>query len=765
MKLVIVESPTKAKTISKFLGKEYKVESSYGHIRDLPKKELGIDLENDFEPKYTIPLNSKKTIKMLKDDASKAELVILASDEDREGEAISWHLIQALGLDSKPKSAKKQPARIERIVFHEITKGAILDALNNPRQIDMHLVDAQQARRVLDRLVGYKLSPFLWRKVAKGLSAGRVQSVAVRLVVEREREIKAFKTDEYWSIAAELKKSAGDFPAFISRLNKIGGKTIDKLHIKTKEEADKILTGLEGAKYEVAGIERKETKKNPPAPFTTSSLQQTANRWLGFSAKQTMRLAQQLYEGVNVAGEGQIGLITYMRTDSLNLSDKFLGDARSYLLEALGEKYALDTPRRFKTKAKGAQEAHEAIRPSEASRDPESIKASLEPNQYRLYKLIWQRAVASQMPPAIVDSTGIDIDALNQNEKTGAYYQFRATGQIIRFKGYLEIYPEKSTELDLPPVTEKEILDLVRIDADQHFTQPPARYSDAGLVKALERYGIGRPSTYAPTIATIEDRNYVQRDENKRLFPTDIAFTVNDLLVEHFKDIVDFGFTAQMEQNLDNIASGEKKWQPVIREFYEPFAKNLAIKTKEVNKSDVMPEEKSDEICDKCGAPMIIKTGRYGKYLACSAFPDCKNIKSLNGEGKEAKEKSEQIKELEEKYKDEVCPKCGSPMAVKNGRFGPFLACTAYPKCKSIKSMKENTNASTGITCPNCGKGQIVVKRSRRGVFYACDGYPDCKTSFATKPTGDKCPECSSLLVTGRDEEIKCSNKECGFKK
>jgi DNA topoisomerase I len=758
MKLVIVESPTKAKTISKFLGKEYRIESSFGHIRDLPKSEMGIDIENGFIPKYVIPLKSKKTVSKLKEAAEKADAIILASDEDREGEAIAWHLIQAL---ESSKSKKKSPTHnYERIVFHEITKNAILHALETPRQIDLNLVDAQQARRVLDRLVGYKLSPFLWKKVVKGLSAGRVQSVAVRLVVEREREIQNFKQDEYWSIEAELLKKGDASSPFLAKLNRIEGKTIDKLFINNEEQAGKITRELDSAEYTIADIERKETKKNPPSPFTTSTLQQTANRWLGFSAKQTMRLAQQLYEGIEIAGEGQVGLITYMRTDSLNLSDKFLSDAKNYIDGKLGEKYSMKTPRKFKTKSKGAQEAHEAIRPTEASRDPESVQDSLDSNQYKLYKLIWQRALAGQMKEAVIDSTAIDVDTIKNG--TALPYQFRATGQMIRFKGFLEIYPEKSAETELPSLSKGEVVDLSALTPKQHFTQPPARYSDAGLVKTLERYGIGRPSTYAPTIATIEDRNYVNRDENKRLAPTEIAFIVNDLLVKHFPDIVDMNFTAQMENNLDDIADGKSKWQPVIEEFYNPFEENLQKKYKEINKEDIMPEEKTDEICDKCGAPMIIKAGRYGKFLACSAFPECKNAKPLNGDNtKESGEKSEKTKELEEKYKDEVCDKCGSPMVIKVGRFGPFLACTGYPKCKRIKNIKENNNGSTGIACTVCGEGEIVAKKSRRGIFYACNRYPDCKTSYAGKPTGDKCEKCGSLLIDLRGN-IKCSNKDCG---
>ncbi len=746
MNLIIVESPTKAKTIAKFIGPTYKLESSFGHIRDLPKREMGIDIENNFQPTYVIPPNARKTVSQLKKLSQKADKIILAVDEDREGEAIAWHLTEALEIDKE---------KTERIVFHEITKEAITAALENPRQIDMKLVDAQQARRILDRLVGYELSPFLWKKVAKGLSAGRVQSVAVRLIVAREKEIKKFKPDEYWSLAAQLRPEDANKKEFSAQLNKINNKTIDKLAIKNQAAAEKILKDLTKAEYLVADLEQKEHKKNPPRPFTTSTLQQTANRWLGFSAKQTMMIAQQLYEN---------GLITYMRTDSLNLSEKFLSEARNYLKNTLGEEYALKKPRRFKTKFKGAQEAHEAIRPTEAAKDPRALKTKLNNNQYKLYKLIWQRALAGQMPEAVVNATAIDIDAQQKNNKT-QQYQFRATGQVLKFPGYLKIYPEKSKELELPLVKKNETLTLIKLANEQHFTKPPGRYSDAGLVKELEKYGIGRPSTYAPTIATIEARNYVERDENKKLAPTEIAFIVTDLLIKHFPQIVDYQFTAAMEADLDKIADGAIEWQPVIGGFYGPFHANLEKKYNEINKKDIMPEEKSEEKCDKCGAPMIIKTGRYGKFLACSAFPECKNIKPLENGRQQTTDgrNDEEIKKLEEKYNGQKCEKCGAEMVIKTGRYGPFLACSAYPKCKNIKNIKENGH-NTGVKCPVCGRGEIIQKKSRKGIFYACDQYPDCKTAFWGKPTGEKCPECGALLLETKTG-VKCSSKECGYKK
>ncbi len=735
MKLIIVESPTKAKTISKFLGKGYKIESSFGHIRDLPTSTMGVDTLHNYQPKYLVPAKAKKTVTKLKDLAKKADEIILASDEDREGEAIAWHLAEALKLKTN---------ETKRIVFHEITKPAILKALEDPRTINMQLVDAQQARRVLDRLVGYELSPFLWKKVARGLSAGRVQSVAVRLVVEREREIKAFVPQAYWRVWADVMTKAKE--EFSLELMKVDGKKLDKFEIKNAEEAAEIAKELEKINYQVSSVEHKQGLKKAPAPFRTSTLQQTANRMLGMSAKQTMTLAQRLYEQ---------GYITYMRTDSLNLSEKFITDAHQYLVTELGEKYCKDKGNRFKTKQAGAQEAHEAIRPTEASNTPELLAEKLEAGQARLYRLIWQRSVASQMTDAIVDNLSITVE--------DGRYSLEASGQSLVFDGYLKIYPEKFADIVLPELDKGAELELLKIRPEEHFTKAPARYSDATLVKVLEKHGIGRPSTYAPTIATIEARNYVSRDEDKRFAPSDIAFVVNDLLVEHFPQVVDLEFTAQMEKRFDDIAEGTEEWQPVIDKFYQPFHTNLVEKSESINKQDIMPEETSTEICDKCNSPMIIKTGRYGKFLACSNFPECKNIKSMTKDGKPSADDAK-LKELSEKYKDEKCPNCGEAMIVKNGRFGLFMACTNYPKCKTIKNLKENQN-NTGITCPKCEKGSIVAKRGRRGQFYACDNYPECKNAYWSKPTGEKCPDCGSLLLLAKDEAVKCSNKDCDFEK
>ena len=742
MNLIIVESPTKAKTIAKFLDKKYKVESSFGHIRDLPEKEMGIDLEHDFEPKYVIPAKAKKTVTTLKAAAKKADDVILASDEDREGEAIAWHLSEALNLNAK---------KTKRIVFHEITKTAILEALEKPRHLDQNLVDAQQARRVLDRLVGYELSPFLWKKVAKGLSAGRVQSVATRLIVEREKEIQAFKSEDYWSLSADLTDDKAD-NKFTADLYKIKNKTFNKLDIK-EDKAEEIKKILNTCAYEVLKIEKKQVSKNPSAPFTTSTLQQSANRHLGFSAKQTMTVAQKLYEQ---------GHITYMRTDSLNLSPKFLEESAAWLKKNLGAEYYSEA-RVYKNKSKNAQEAHEAVRPTEVNTTPEMLAGKLDKNQERLYKLIWQRAVASQMTSAKLAATVIDVIASLKKES----FILRANGQMLIFPGYLKIWPEKTKEQELPALTEKQSLKLIELRTDAHSTNPPARYSDASLVKELEKHGIGRPSTYAPTINTIITRNYVDRDENKKLKPTSIAFVVTDLLIKHFPKIVDYEFTAKMEDNLDEVATGDKKWQPVIKDFYTDFHSNLELKYQEIKKSDIMPEEKSEEICDKCGSPMLIKTGRFGKFLACSAYPKCKNIKKMPGGGMsdyEKKAADPAVLELEKKYAGEVCDKCGSPMKVRVGKYGPFLACSAYPKCKNIKNIA-SADGGVEVTCPVCGEGKIVKKFSKRGAFWACSAYPKCKNAYWGQPTGKNCPDCGGLLVKDlKSSQVKCSNRECGYK-
>ncbi len=715
--LIIVESPTKAKTISKFLGEGYLVEASFGHVRDLPKSKISIDVENNFEPKYIIPPKAKEIVDKLKKEAKSASSIILATDEDREGEAISWHLVQALGLGDEAEIARgKEDKRIKRIVFHEITKTAIEHALANPRDIDLNLVDAQQARRVLDRLVGYELSPFLWRKIRYGLSAGRVQSVAVRLIVEREREIQKFKAEEYWSIEANLSKQK-EKQTFVGRLHKIDDKTVGKMEINSEVEAKKITADLEGANYKVIDITKKEVKRNPSPPFTTSTLQQEAARKLGFSAKQTMVVAQKLYEH---------GHITYMRTDSLNLAASAMTQAQEVITQEFGAKYGLSEPRHFANKSKGAQEAHEAIRPTNLTHLPQNFRVTADRSGARLYELIWKRTIASQMQQAILDQTAVDISA--------GKYTFRANGQVIKFDGFIRAYTEGTDEKSedeiegaLPELNIDETLQLHELSPLQHFTEPPPRYTDATLVKALEAHGIGRPSTYAPTLSTVQERGYVTK-EDKKYKPTEEGFLVNDMLVENFPEIVDINFTSHIEEELDDIAEGKLKWVPVIEEFYGPFKKHLIEKEKSVEKQI----EISTTPCPHCGKPMLIKYGRMGKFLAC---PEEGSKVTLP-----MPEEAAQIKALEEKTKGELCPICGKPMEVKRGRFGYFLGCVDYPKCKGISKIWNKT----GFKCPLCldtaerkdKPGDLVEKKGRgRGKpFYACTRWPDCTLILNKKP-------------------------------
>ena len=671
--LVIVESPTKARTIQKFLGNDYIIKSSFGHVRDLPKRELGVDVENGFKPKYIIPTKAKKVVAELKKESAKADNTILATDEDREGESIAWHLQEALKL--------KDP---QRIVFHEITKTAIEQALKSPRHIDIHLVDAQQARRILDRIVGYKLSPFLWKKVAKGLSAGRVQSVALRLVVEKEREIEKFVAEEYWGIEALLKKSDKEFTA---ALTKIGDKTLDKLEIKNKVQADKILEELNGAKYNVGTVEKKETKRHPAPPFTTSTLQQAAWQRFKFSAKMTMSLAQRLYEEGN---------ITYHRTDSLNLSESSLTAAKSFISEKYGQNYWAGKTTKYKTKDNSAQEAHEAIRPAYAEKSPDLLEG-LDARQLKLYTLIWQRFMASQMAPATFNSVSVDITANN--------YTFRANGQTLKFDGFLKVYPTKFEETELPDLEKGDALDLTKLNPMQHFTEPPARYTEATLIKTLEKHGVGRPSTYAPTLSTIQDRNYVSKNDQKRLFPSEMGIIVTDVLVQNFPEIVDIDFTAKMEKELDEIAEGKDTWEKTCGDFYKPFAKNLEEKYKDVIKADLT--QKTDKACQKCGAPLIERLGRFGRFYACSKFPECKYTESVEGDPD-----------------------------------------------------------TLNISCPKCKEGKVTGKRTKKGkVFYGCNRFPKCDFALWDKPANELCPKCDSLLIEKSKNKIKCSNKECDFVK
>lgn len=747
--IVIVESPAKAKTISQYLGKDYDVEASMGHVRDLPKSKMGIDIEKDFKPSYTVPQDKKKIISSLKKKIKPSQTIWIATDEDREGEAIGWHLLKALKVDEKKQD-------IKRIVFHEITKNAILDSLENPREINKDLVDAQQARRVLDRLVGYELSPLLWKKVRYGLSAGRVQSVAVRLIVEREREIDKFKPEEFWKIIGQF---TGDAKMkFEAQLLKIEGK---KAVISNKDTSDKILVLLKNAGYKVSQVKEKETKRNPAPPFTTSTLQQEASRKLNFSVKKTMMIAQQLYEGIKL-GSKNVGLITYMRTDSHNLSKQAISQAKKVINDLYGKDFVADKPRVYK-KSKGAQEAHEAIRPTDLSRTPDSLSKSLNRDQLRLYELIWKRTIACQMKEARLKNMHVEIDSFNKNEKLP--YTFVATGQTVLFPGFIKVYIESEDheheetkkgggvkEKLLPDLKEGEELECKKLDATQHFTQPPPRYTEASLVKKLESEGIGRPSTYAPTITTIQVRGYIIK-EKKFLKPTDTGMVVTDFLVEHFPDIVDYRFTAEMEEDLDLIAEGKKEWEPVIKEFYKPFHDNIEEKEKTVKRQDVVSEE-TNEICDKCGAKMVIKLGRYGKFLSCSNYPECKNAKPLEGKAGD-KEEDKIDEELKKKLEGKKCDKCGSLMEVKKGRYGEFLGCSNYPECKNIKPIIK----FTGIKCPRCDEGQLIERRTRKAgkIFYGCNRFPKCKFATWDKPLVDKCKKCGGMLVE-KGKKVLCIN-------
>ena len=692
--LIIVESPTKAKTISKFLGKDYVVKSSMGHIRDLPKSKIGVDPAKDFEITYEIPAKAKKTVTELKKLAKSSEEVILATDEDREGEAISWHLAHILKL--KPSSAK-------RMVFHEITESAIKEALANPRYIDLNLVDAQQARRALDRLVGYKLSPFLWKKVQRGLSAGRVQSVALRLIVDREREIEAFQSQEYWTIQGIFNSNNDKSLDISSNLTHIDNKRLDKFAFQTESESQNLVDKLQTLSYKVKSIENKSISRNPYPPFITSSLQQDAARRLYFSAKQTMMIAQQLYEGIAIGSRGQIGLITYMRTDSTNLSAQAISAAKSEIIRQFGEKYYQS--RQFKTKSKNAQEAHEAIRPTDPSITPEEVKPYLDDKQYKLYTLIWSRFMASQMKPATFETMNVSIQDIESSK-----YTFSTSGKRLVFDGFMRVYDLKSEDVILPNLSEGENLAIKNIEGEQHFTQPPARYSESSLVKALETNAIGRPSTYASIISTIQTRGYVVKNEDRRFAPTDIGKTVTDMLVEHFPQIVDIEFTAKVEEQFDEISLGKYTYQKAMADFYNPFAENLQAKEKTVERHR---EIITDRVCPECGGQLELKRSKFGKFIACTNYPDCKYT-----------DKSDEEKQLQADFGGEKCPNCDDGiMEVKAGRFGPFLGCSNYPTCKTIKKIENKT----GEKCPECKIGDMVLKKGKRGPFKACNRYPDCK--------------------------------------
>jgi DNA topoisomerase I len=751
--LVVVESPAKAKTIEKYLGPDYTVRASYGHIRDLPKSNLGVDVDRDFRVTYEVPEDSKKHVTELKRAHKAADGLVLATDYDREGEAIAYHVADLLGVD---------PAGASRVTFTEITRDAILEAFRRPREIDLKLFDAQEARRVLDRLVGYKISPILWRKVRPGLSAGRVQSVAVRLIVERERDIQAFTPVEYWSIDVRLTPDGvPEEQPFVARVQAIpDGKLAaspDKKGIVLSAEADAATHAerLRGASYRVTDVERKERKKSPSPPFKTSTLQQEAARKLGFSARKTMTLAQRLYEGVNIPGEGTVGLITYMRTDSLNLADAALRELGEVVRTEFGERYTIAQPRRYKTRSRNAQEAHEAIRPTSALRTPARVAAALDRDQLRLYTLIWQRTVATQMADARFNQVGVDVEATAD----GGTYRLRATGQTLLFDGFIRVYTEgrddavdEDAEARLPELAPQQPLRMLEVLPEQHFTQPPPRYTEASLVKTLEELGIGRPSTYASIISTIQDRGYV-RLEDRRFMPEDVGYVVTDGLVQHFADIVDVNFTAQMEEELDEIAEGQARRAQVLRQFYDPFEQSLERAEEKFERY----VEDLDEECPKCieegrvpPGRLQKRLGRYGFFIGCSRFAEedggCKYIRNLNGDERP-----------EPELLDETCPQCGRPLARKFGRYGPFVGCSGYPDCTYIKKEPPK---STGMTCPQCNQGQIVEKRTRYGVMFGCDRYPECDFAVGNPPVKDHpCPECGSLVVE-RPKSFRCWN--CG---
>jgi len=704
--LLIVESPTKVNTLKKIVGKDFIIKASVGHLKDLPKKKLGVDVDNDFAPEYITIRGKGKILQELKTAAKKCDMIYLAPDPDREGEAIAHHIGNEVARFTKGK--------IVRVTFNEITKKAVLEAIKNPTELNNNRVNAQQARRILDRLVGYKISPILWKKVHRGLSAGRVQSVALRIVCEREREILAFEPREYWSITLDLEGS--EKPQFQAKLFKIDG---DKAEVANKAEADEILKGLEGAKPVLEDIVKKERKRNPSAPFITSTLQQEASRKLNFSPKKTMMLAQRLYEGIAMGRKGTVGLITYMRTDSVKLSDQALEEVRAFIPERYGKEFLPGTPNLYKSK-KSAQEAHEAIRPTDVLLEPSTIKESLEKDMFRLYQLIWSRFVSCQMVPAVLDTTQFDI-------KMGKFL-FRSNGSILKFAGFMKVYVEsqddekgdavqssgKADDRLLPALKKGEELKVQEVLPEQHFTQPPARFSEAMLVKELEDKGVGRPSTYAATISVIKDRDYIQ-NVDRRLQPVELGFMINDLLVENFPDIMSTEFTSKMEEQLDDIEAGKLEWVDALRSFYTPFKADLE-KAEEKMKDFKAEVEETDEVCEKCDQPMIIKWGRFGKFMACTGYPECKNTKDLGGKG-----------DSEDGAKDDEvegnCDKCESPLIMKRGRFGKFIACSNYPECKFTKPI------GLGISCPEeACEGEIAARRSKKGrTFYGCTKYPDCK--------------------------------------
>ncbi|MCK6574906.1 type I DNA topoisomerase [Myxococcota bacterium] len=732
--LVIVESPAKAKTISKYLGPDFEVKASVGHIKDLPKSQLGVDIDNDFTPEYEVIDGKGKVVADLRKASKEVDVIYLAPDPDREGEAIAWHIQEEIIKSKKP---------IFRVMFNEITQRGVTQAIAQPQPLNLKRYESQQARRILDRLVGYQISPLLWDKVKRGLSAGRVQSVAVRLVVEREQAIRAFKPEEYWNVDAEL--SAALPPAFRARLSRVDGKKAD---VRTAVGAEDVRQGIAGQTFLVRDLQKKERKRAPAPPFTTSKLQQEASRHFGFNAKRTMQTAQRLYEGVELGDEGAVGLITYMRTDSVRLSDDAITMARAYIAEKYGPAEVPAQPNVYKTK-KGAQDAHEAIRPTSMDYPPERVKAFLSPDQAKLYTLVWRRFLACQMNPAIYDATSVDITA-------GPRFEFRATGSVLRAAGFEAVYRELTDETNepegtgegedagdearrLPAMAKGDALALVRLHTEQKFTKPPPRFTDATLVKELEEKGIGRPSTYASIIQVILDKEYVEKEKAGRFKPTELGEVVTELLVQNFPEILDVEFTAEMESRLDQVEEGTFDWKKLLHQFYGPFKATLT--TAKESMRDIKREEiPTDVVCEKCNQhTMVIKWGKNGRFLGCSGYPECKNTKEYrtSDEG--------QIEVVKDELAGVDCPTCNAPMAVRNGRFGRFLACTRYPECKTTKPL------DTGVTCPKCGKGQLVEKRSKKGqTFYSCSTFPACDHALWDRPIAEPCPNCEHAFLVER---------------
>ncbi|MBL1352234.1 MAG: type I DNA topoisomerase [Zetaproteobacteria bacterium] len=741
--VVVVESPAKSKTIEKYLGKGYKVLASYGHVRAFPKKDGSVDPENDFALTYQVIEDKEKRIAAIEKAMKRADTLILASDLDREGEAIAWHVKDELESRGALKGKK-----IQRITFNEITKTAIHAAIENPTSINMPLVDAQQARSALDYLVGFTLSPLLWRKIRGGLSAGRVQSVALRLVCEREQYIQDFKPKEYWTIEAACQHQASPFT---SQLQAMKGKALSKFSLPSGVRARKAAKQVEQGTFTVADIQKKKAKQQPAPPFITSSLQMDASRKLGFTARKTMQVAQKLYEGIEVDGE-PVGLISYMRTDSIALSSDALDDMRSYIDTTWGKDYLPSQPRVFKSKSKNAQEAHEAIRPTGITRTPELMKTTLDADGLKLYTLIWKRALASQMNPAILDQVRVDI--------TSDDLVLRANGSVLTFPGFRKLYIEGTDEPSqsdkdrlLPAMQVGDAIDIQQVSPKQHFTEPKPRFSEATLVKELESHGIGRPSTYASVLNVLRERKYVDMDK-KRFVPTDVGEIVSRFLSNYFKDIIHTGFTADIEDKLDAVARGEREWRPLLREFWKPFKERVDDTMENVKRSDVTHEE-TDEICTECGKPMAIKLGRYGKFLACTGYPECKQARPLDGDAEAA----------EPEVSDQKCELCGEFMLIKQGRYGKFLGCSGYPTCKGIQPLEKPKD--TGIACPDCGKGTFLEKKSRRGkIFYSCSKYPKCKKALWNKPIEKPCPECNAPFITEkitkrRGTEHVCASDDC----